>query len=473
MVDGALIGTTEHDIFSIDPATCHQNWRISEDYTPATSQAVNRGAAYLDGRLFRGTEDGRVLAYDFATGMRVWETSVANPKIGETAPSAPIAWNGLVFIGTAGGDIKGVKGRMYALDALTGKIVWEFYLVPKAEGDPVRGPQGASPLDASSWKNEAGVPITGGGTWTSYTLDPATGYLYVPGGNPAPDFATAPRKGDNLYTGSVVVLDAKTGAYKSHFKILPKDWHDYVSTAPSIIRTRASKTILSVAPKDGYLYGFDLATNEMLYKTPATRVENTEATFSPEVPVHFCPGTVGGAEWNGPAFDPQTNLIMIGEVDWCATVTLASDSKIRDIKLGSVWSGNDTFNPFHSWGTPDSYGDWAGWVYAIDADTGRWKWRVKTNYPVMSGMTPTAGGLVFFGDMGGHLYALDSATGVKLWGQKIDGGIGGGIITYTTDGVQKIAVASGFTSILWPTQVATGKVLILGLVEKSRTSKNN
>ena len=301
MVDGALIGTTEHDIFSIDPATCHQNWRISEDYTPATSQAVNRGAAYLDGRLFRGTEDGRVLAYDFATGRRVWETSVANPKIGETAPSAPIAWNGLVFIGTAGGDIKGVKSRMYALDALTGKIVWEFYLVPKAEGDPMRGPQGASPLDASSWKNEAGVPITGGGTWTSYTLDPATGYLYVPGGNPAPDFATAPRKGDNLYTGSVVVLDAKTGAYKSHFKIVPKDWHNYdVSTAPSIIKTRAGKTILSVAPKDGHLYGFDLATNEMLYKTPATRVENTEATFSPGVPVHFCPGTVGGAESKRP-----------------------------------------------------------------------------------------------------------------------------------------------------------------------------
>jgi glucose dehydrogenase len=134
MVDGALIGTTEHDIFSIDPATCHQNWRISEDYTPATSQAVNRGAAYLDGRLFRGTEDGRVLAYDFATGKRVWETSVANPKIGETAPSAPIAWNGLVFIGTAGGDIKGVKSRMYALDALTGKIVWGFIWFQRPKG---------------------------------------------------------------------------------------------------------------------------------------------------------------------------------------------------------------------------------------------------------------------------------------------------------------------------------------------------
>jgi alcohol dehydrogenase (cytochrome c) len=94
------------------------------------------------------------------------------------------------FIGNAGGDIKGVKGRMYALDAKTGKIVWEFYLVPKAEGDPTRGPPGASPLNASTWGNSLqGVPITGGATWTSYTLDPDTGLLYVPGGNPAPDFA--------------------------------------------------------------------------------------------------------------------------------------------------------------------------------------------------------------------------------------------------------------------------------------------
>jgi len=130
MVNGALIGTTEHDIFSIDPANCHENWRTHEDYKPASLLAVNRGAAYLDGLLFRGTEDGRVLAYDFKTGKRVWETTIADPKIGESTPAAPTAWNGLVFIGNAGGDNKGVKGRMYALDAKTGKIVWEFYLGP-------------------------------------------------------------------------------------------------------------------------------------------------------------------------------------------------------------------------------------------------------------------------------------------------------------------------------------------------------
>ena len=124
MVDDALIGTTEHDIFSLDPVSCHENWRTHEDYKPASLLAVNRGAAYMDGLLFRGTEDGRVLAYDFKTGKRVWQTTIADPKLGESTPAAPIAWNGLVFIGNAGGDNKGVKGRMYALDAKTGKIVW-------------------------------------------------------------------------------------------------------------------------------------------------------------------------------------------------------------------------------------------------------------------------------------------------------------------------------------------------------------
>jgi alcohol dehydrogenase (cytochrome c) len=232
MVNDALIGTTEHDIFSLDPVNCHENWRTSEDYKPASLLAVNRGAAYMDGLLFRGTEDGRVLAYDFKIGKRVWQTTIADPKLGESTPAAPIAWNGLVFIGNAGGDNKGVKGRMYALDAKTGKIVREFYLVPKAAGDPTRGPQGATPLDMSTWKNASSTPITGGATWTSYTLDPTTGELYVPGGNPAPDFATGPRQGSNLYSGSIVVLDAKTGAYKNHFKLVLKDWHDWdVSTA--------------------------------------------------------------------------------------------------------------------------------------------------------------------------------------------------------------------------------------------------
>ncbi len=467
-VNGALIFTTQFDIFSIDPATCRQNWRTHEDYQPATPQPVSRGAAYLDGLLFRGSGDGRVLAYDFKTGKRVWETTIANAKIGETTPAAPIAWEGLVFIGNAGGDIKGVKGRMYALDAKTGKIVWEFYLVPKTEGDISRGPQGASPLGMSTWKNAPGIPITGGATWTSYTLDPATGLLYVPGGNPGPDFADGVREGENLYTGSVVVLDAKTGNYKNHFKLVPKDWHDWdISNTPALIHTKGGKRLMTVAPKNGYLFGIDLATNATLYRTPATKIENSEAPFEVGKPVHFCPGSTGGAEWNGAAYDPQTNLILIGEVEWCTTVTLQSKQQIEKSPSGKPWSGEASWNPYNVWGKADAFGDWAGWVYAVDADTGAWKWRLKSNYPIQSGMTPTAGGIAFFGDMGGNFYVLDAATGQKLWGRKIGGAVGGGVITYTANGNQKIAVATGLTEILWPTEITTAKVSILGLGDSS------
>ena len=149
---------------------------------------------------------------------------------------------------------------MYALDAKTGKIVWQFFLVPKTEGDIVRGPEGASPLDASTWNNIPGAPISGGGAWTSTTLDPATGLLYVPVGNPAPDFDNSVRQGDNLFTGSVVVLDAKTGAYKNHFQLVPRDWHDWdVSNPPALIKTMGGKRLMAVSPKDGHLYGYDLA----------------------------------------------------------------------------------------------------------------------------------------------------------------------------------------------------------------------
>lgn len=260
------------------------------------------------------------------------------------------------------------------------------------------------------------------------------------------------------------MLDTETGTYKDHIKVVPRDWHDWdVSSAPAIIQTAGGKKLLSLAPKDGHLYGFDLANNSLLYRTPVTRVENADATFAAGKSVHFCPGSVGGAEWNGPAYDPSNNLIMIGEVEWCTTVTLETDKKIEAIANGKPWSGEASLNPFNVWGKQDPFGHWAGWVYAVDADTGAWKWRVKTNYPVQSGVTPTAGGVTFFGDMGGNFYALDSNNGKKLWGEKIGGAVGGGVITYLTSGRQYVAVATGLTEILWPTEITTAKVSVLGL----------
>jgi len=464
MVEGALIGTTEFDIFSLDPATCAENWRTHEEY-PGYLLPTNRGAAYMDGRLYRGTEDGRVLAYDFKTGKRLWEATIGDAKKNEVVPAAPIAWEGLVFIGNAGGDQKGVKGRMYALDGKTGKIVWEFYLVPRSADDPVRGPQGTSPLDGSTWKNIPGVPVSGAGAWTSFSLDPKSGLLYVPGGNPAPDYSNNVREGANLYSDSVVVLDGKTGAYKHHFQLVSHDWHDWdVSNPPILINTAGGKRLMAVSAKDGFLVGIDLADNKQLYKTAVTTIANADAPFSTDKETRFCPGAGGGEEWNSPGYSPQTNLIYTGDVDWCTTVKMQTSEEITKAATGAFWTAERTLNPASAFGAfSRADGNWGGWLNAVDADTGEWKWRLKTNYPIIGAVTPTAGGVVFFGDAGGNFYAVDASSGEKLFGQKVNGAIAGGLITYTVNGAQKVAVTMGMTSPAWPVKAATAKIAILGL----------
>jgi alcohol dehydrogenase (cytochrome c) len=468
MVNGALIGTTEFDIFSLNPATCAENWRTHLDY-PGALLPANRGAAYMDGMLFRGTQDARILAFDFKTGKQVWETRIAEPKHGESVPGAPIAWDGLVYVGNAGGDYKGGKGHVYALDGKTGKIVWEFFLAPQVPGDEVLGPLGKTPLDLSTWNMAPGLPVSGAGTWTSYTLDIKNGLLYVPGGNPAPDFASGAREGINLYSDSVVVLDAKTGDFKNNFKVVGKDWHDFdVSNPPILLQTMGGKQIMAVAPKDGHLYAYDLADNDKrLYRVPITTIENDAESFAVGRQVHFCPGPVGGDEWNTPGYDPTTNLILSGAVDWCDTVTIEDEKRIQGVALGQPWTGIGYRNPLNMFGKESKTdGYWAGWVYATDADSGMWKWRAKSNYPIVGAITPTAGGLVFFGDLGGNFYALDSSSGQKLWGQVLGeagGGIGGGVISYAVDGAQKVAVAAGFTMVAWPTKPEHARVVVLGL----------
>jgi alcohol dehydrogenase (cytochrome c) len=458
-VDGALFATTEHDTFSIDPNTCAQNWRAHEAFTSGVLK-VNRGLAWLDGRVYRGTADGRVLAYEARTGKRLWATTIADADRGESVPAAPIAWQGLVFVGNAGGDNKGVKGRMYALDAKDGHIVWEFYMVPKGDGDFARGPQAPNPpVEAAlSWKTADGFPVTGGATWTSYTLDPASGLLYVPGGNPAPDFATEPRAGDNLFTSSVVVLDAKTGAYQRHFQLVKRDFHDWdASTAPVVFSSKAGRHLMAEAPKDGLLHMIDLGSGKSLYTVPVTRLFNTEAPITP-AGTRFCPGSQGGAEWNSPAYDPTLNLILTGEVDWCVTVRAAPLDAIAKGAPGQPWSGSPD-----GFGKMDDPKDWAGWMTATDADTGKRVWRFKAPFPLMGGITPTAGGVLFFGDMGGNLYAFDTAKGTKLWSADLGGAIAGGVISYDTGAGQRIAVAAGMTSPIWPTPKISGKVVVLGL----------
>jgi glucose dehydrogenase len=161
VIDRTMYGTTDKDLFALDAETCQEKWRVREP-GPSVGLSVNRGAAYLDGRLFRGTSDGDVASYDAQTGRKLWTTHIADREKGESVPSAPLAWNGLVFVGTAGSDVYGVQGRMYALEAGTGKVVWETYTVPTNAPQP--GNEKMQAQAKLTWGNENGVPITGGGT---------------------------------------------------------------------------------------------------------------------------------------------------------------------------------------------------------------------------------------------------------------------------------------------------------------------
>src|SRR5260370_2264692 len=195
---------------------------------------------------------------------------------------------------------------MYARDAARGSIVWEAYLVPKGSGDVARGPSAlALPYAAARWKNTPDAPISGGATWTSYSIDPQPGTLYIPSGNPAPDFVAGVREGDDLFAGSLVALDAKTGAYRRHWSLVPHDWHDWeVDTAPSIVKTKSGKEMLIEAPKNGYLYGIDMASASISYKVPVTRMENTDASFSPDKKEHFFPASIAAPQCNAPPSAP-------------------------------------------------------------------------------------------------------------------------------------------------------------------------
>lgn len=463
VVQNVLYVTTAFDLIALDATTCAVKWRTTEAYTPASPLVLNRGAAYADGRLFRGTQDGRVLAYDAATGKRVWATQIADPTIQESVPAALVTWDGLVFAGNAGGDVKGVKGRMYALDAASGRIVWEQYLVPRGAKDSARGPMAPAPaFAAQGWANAVDVPISGGATWTSYTVDPATGTLYVPGGNPAPDFVPQLRPGVNPFAGSLIALDARTGAMRRAFPMVERDFHDWdVSSAPAVVTTRGGIPLVASAIKNGRMYGFDRTTGKQQWSVATTTILNASAPITTSG-TRFCPGTQGGSEWNGAAYSPTTNLLYVGAVDWCTTVTAAPEAEVRAVPRGAAWSGGVS-GP-EAFGHQDPAGQWAGWVTAVDADNGRIAWQRKLPGPILGAVTPTAGGVVFTGDMTGHVYALDAKTGATVWSTSVAGAVGGGIVSYgDAQGEQRIAVVTGLVSPLWPTAKVNARITVYGL----------
>ena len=449
VVNNTLYATTEKNTYAIDPTTCQQKWKHHYEKPTPEGLRVNRGVAYADGKVFRGINTGYLMALDAKTGKFLWESKMADPAKGESIPAAPIVWNGMVFIGQAGGDNRGVRGRMMAFSATDGKQLWSFDLVP------LTGP-GSDTWPPSTEEN----PRTGGATWTSYTLDPATGLLYVPAGNAAPDFDIKARPGLNLYTNSIVILDAKTGAFKEYYQLTPGDFHDWdVAATPALIKTSGGKNLIVAGGKDGILHAVDSSQKKAIYKTPVTTIENADVPFS-EKETHFCPGFTGGVQWNGPAFYPSANTIFVNAVDWCASINLMSQSPPPG-ELGKPYTGEaDKDEPF---GKKDPKAKWKGWLTAVNADDGSVKWKYQSPTPLVAGVTTTAGGLVITGDLNGDLLAFNATDGKQLWKQNTGGPIGGGVITYLAGGKQYVAVAAGMTSEGWLTAGSNAKVVVYAL----------
>ncbi len=465
VVDGAMIFTSAENTYSLDPTNCKVNWQAHED-SGLGVMPVNRGPAFIDGKVVRGFPDGYMRAYDAKTGKKLWETFIADDNQKLWLTMAPVAWDGMVFAGLAGGDIYNNRGRAVGLDAQTGAVIWQTFTVPKQQGDTVHGKEGVLPVAEmeATWGNDPDVPVTGGGVWTSISVDPENGQVYVPVGNPAPDFVKQARPGSNLYTNTMLVLDAKTGDYVNHISIMKYDWHDWdMSNAPIFYTTRGGRDVISFAPKDGHLYTFDPRTGERLYREPKTKILNADVEFEPEKEYYFCPGAVGGGEWNGVAFDPAHNLLFTGMNEWCSTAKISAVDEASKKPIGGIWFGVAYHNPYELIGKSDSPEEWGGWIYASDADTGEWKWRARANYPTLSGLTPTAGGIMAFGDMGGAFRVLRSSDGKQLYSRQFDGGLAGGMITYAIDGKQYIAFAHGYSHPQWPVQPHTGKLSVMAL----------
>lgn len=428
---GFLYFTDAHHTWSINASTCARQW--TSTYTPKTAepQPVNRGVALYDGKLFRGTGDGHLLALDKNSGNVLWDAWVANSNQGYFLSSAPIVWNKMVFIGEAGADW-GTKGHMYAFDADTGRLRWTFDVIPTGDQP-----------GANTWDKASAAAHGGGSMWTSYALDPASGLLYVPVGNPAPDFAGDYRPGQNLYTDSLVVLNARTGTLAWYAQQIANDYHDWDTAAPPVVYDVGGKKFVAVANKGGHLYIYDRASHARVARVPVTTLHNGDAPLTTEG-TRFCPGTLGGVEWNGPAFDPNTHTLFVNSVDWCTTI------KIGPVRYnaGRVFTG--TTNGF---GNFDAQDQASGWTHAVDAVNGDIKWKREAGSPQVAAVTPTAGGVVFTGDQNGQFLVLDAHGGRVLFQDDLGGSLAGGVITYRLGGRQYVAVASGNASrTIWNTK---------------------
>jgi alcohol dehydrogenase (cytochrome c) len=441
VVNGVIFTTiSPAGVVALDARSGNVLWRHSRDLPsdiPACCGRVNRGLAVLGNVLFWGTLDGYLVALDANTGNVLWQTEVASIADGYTMTGAPLVANRLVVVGVAGGEY-GIRGFLAAYDAETGKQAWKFLTIP-GPGEPGH----------ETWENDAWK--TGGGpTWNTGSYDPALDLLFWGVGNPAPDFAGDVRPGDNLFTNSVIALQASSGKLVWHFQFTPHDEHDWDAAQTPILAelpiNGTTQKVICWANRNGFYYVLDRATGKFLTGVPFVEqnwTEGLDATGRPLVGAKGAsttgqlvrPGVIGGTNWQNPAYDAKRGLVFVPATEGASVFTKSENPKRG--KQGNYEA---------SAGAQDASTTMPV-VRALDAATGARKWehftpRIEGDFLNYSGLLATEGGLVF-GASAGYLFALDSTTGQELWRVFLGSGTRAPPISFTVDGRQVILVSAG------------------------------
>ncbi|HJZ69108.1 MAG TPA: PQQ-binding-like beta-propeller repeat protein, partial [Blastocatellia bacterium] len=445
---GTMYITVTNSTIALDAATLKLQWQYDRKPKGKWGWPMNRGVAIKDGLVIRGTHDGYLVALEAATGKVVWERALVDMNKHEGGfTMAPVIFEDLIIIGPAGSEL-GVKGWVGAFKFSNGEPVWRFNTVPD-DGEP----------GSDTWGKADSKLKGGGAVWAPLSLDPEAGVVYVPVANPAPDFYAEARPGKNLYTCSMVALDARTGKLRWYYQLVPHDEHDWDTNqvSPLFTTTIAGKQrkLVATSGKDGLLHVLDRVTRQQVYEVPITTRKNADVPLT-TAGVSTCPGVLGGSQWNGPAFNPGTNMLYVNSVDWCSTFAKATEDRYVE---GQMYMGGTVRQD-----PPDKS---RGWLTAIDASTGAVRWKYESKRPMLAAVTATSSNLIFTGELLGDFLALDGKTGEVLYRFDTGGRLNGGVVTYSINGKQYVAVASGNANGFWAVPPASAAITLFALPNDS------
>ena len=466
VVDGVMYVTQRpNDIVSLDARTGRVFWIYR--YPTSSGQRAccgsnNRGVAMLGDRLFMATLDAHVVAVDATTGGELWNVEVADMELAYAFTLAPLAIKGKVIVGTSGGD-RGIRGFIAAFDAETGEEAWRFYTIP-GPGEPGHETWEPCPPSPTTYCDPEAWQHGGGAVWLTGSYDPVLNLTYWGVGNPGPDFYREQRPGDNLYTSSVVALDADTGELRWHFQFTPDDPYDYdavqIPVLADIERNNTQFKVMLWANRNGFYYVLDRETGRFLTGRPFVAVNWAEAlddsgrpVETPQPPgVPTYPGIQGGTNWYSPSYSPRTELFYIPAWEDYATIFAGEQQEYVE---GQPFVGGRpitfqlvpdapvvpglTRGPINTW--TDTAGH--GAVLALDALTGEQKWKFELTDVISSGILTTASDLLFTGARSGYFQALDARTGALLWKASLGGQIVNGPMSYEVAGTQYVAIIAG------------------------------